>query len=176
MNKRVETVSYIKGICRKLKAKRKFLKYSIDDVKLLSGLSEYAVREVESTDTTNLYFILEYARALEYNIFTDSIDEISFEPRNRKEFENKNMTFKVGTYLQKAKFLNNGKVVSEIKEELILNKIIPETADSTYVAGIMRVLLKSNTVKNISESSAKHIYVLFDWENDSMIELINKNT
>ncbi|WP_313359720.1 hypothetical protein, partial [Empedobacter sp.] len=67
--------------------------------------------------------------------------------------------YKVKEYILNTNFLNQGKTIAEIKEELVRLKLVPKDITSVAIAGVMRNLKNDEVVSSEETTGRKAIYI-----------------
>lgn len=165
MKERLDTKLFITSFCMLIKGKKNELGLNNDEMMTMTGLTLYAILNIENGTSNNMVAILEYARAVGIDLVSLKSSGYSLEPLRELEKDNSEgiqLTFLMRKHIIKTDYLGAGKVVADIRKELLSKKVIDEHVTSTKIAGVMRSLLRDGTVKNISKSEGKNVYVLFE--------------
>lgn len=148
---------------KKLREKRLELNYSVSDISYMTTIPQNTVLSVENGRTANIDYYIEYAKAVNYPIgkLTDfGIKLIPSIPLSPERKEATKLTAKIREFIIKGRFLNTGKTVVEIQDELIRLKQISSTkVSSSDIAGVMRNLSNDNLVKVGGNDGRKNLYV-----------------
>lgn len=153
---------YRTRIGEKLKESRKNNSFSISDVAEMLGTSDKTIRNTENGITTNIDYYVEYAKAVKYPLSTLLDFNIKLKPKyplSSKRAESVKLTSKIRKYIIRTDFLESGKNVSEIRNELLDLKQITKSVSSTNIAGVMRNLVQDEIVKVSNKDGRKNVYV-----------------
>src|SRR5690606_30787507 len=113
---------YRESIGHKLKEYRLKNFLSIDDIVYMSEISKSSVLKVEKGTAKDIDLYVEYAKAVQYPLATLTDFNIPLKPINKlpkERLEAVNLTAKIREHIVNSSFLKTGKVVAEIKEELL---------------------------------------------------------
>lgn len=69
-----------------------------------------------------------------------------------------NLIAKIREHLVKSNFLTKGRTVSEIKDQLVILKLISEDIKSVAIAGVMRNLKNDELVETKNKQGRKEVY------------------
>lgn len=152
---------YRENIGLKLKEYRlkKFL--SIDDIIYMAEISKSSVIKVEKGIAKDIDLYVEYAKSVQYPLATLIDFNIPLKPINKlpkDRLEAVNLTAKIREHIVKSNFLNKGKTVAEIKDELVMLKLVTEDIKSVAIAGVMRNLKEDGLVKTGDKVGRKVVY------------------
>jgi len=153
---------YREQIGAKLRSHRLKLFLSIDDIILMTEISKSSVLKVEKGIAKDIDLYIEYAKAVQYPLETLLDFKIRLKPLNelpKDRLESLKLTSKIREHIVNANFLNKGKTVAEIKEELIRLKLVPKDITSVAIAGVMRNLKNDELVSSEETTGRKVIYI-----------------
>lgn len=139
--------------------------YSLSDICDMTGMAKSTIIDIEKGITINIDYYVEFAKAVGYPLKNLRSFKIPLKPINELSSEKKARTFltrKIREIINMG-FLENGKTVDEIIDELVrLNCLEREKTSSKEVSGVMRNLIEDNTVEVKAKIKRKNIYVRFD--------------
>lgn len=157
-----ESSYYRENLGTKLKYYRLKKHFSIDDIAYMTGVSRSSVIKVEAGKAKDIDSYINYGKAVEYPLETLTDFNIPLKPINElpeDRLKSLNLTAKVREHIVNNDFLSKGKVVAEIKEELLRLNLIPEELKSVDVGGVMRNL-KDDGIVTIGEKVGRKIVYL----------------
>src|SRR5690606_3955765 len=152
---------YRESIGQKLKEYRLKNFLSIDDIIIMTEISKSSVVKVEKGTAKDIDLYVEYAKAVQYPLATLTDFNIPLKPVNKlpkDRLEAVNLTAKSREHIVKSNFLNKGKTVSEIKDELVRLKLVPKDVQSVAIAGVMRNLKDDGLVITGEKVGRKVVY------------------
>lgn len=158
---RLVSPQYRELLGRKLIEKRIQLNYARKDISIMTTIPENTISSIEKGITINIDYYVEYAKAVEYSLETLTGFNIPLKPINtlpKERLEAVNLTAKIREHIVNSRFLKAGKVVAEIKEELLRLKLIPKETTSQAVAGVMRNLKEDGLVATADKKGRKEVY------------------
>ncbi|MBW1619731.1 helix-turn-helix domain-containing protein [Empedobacter falsenii] len=161
-NFREDGLIFRKEVGRILRKKRIKLEYSLDDIVEMTLVSKSSIINVENGDSSNIDFIIEYSKAVGYDLNTLTGFGIKLKPLKELKEDKKSkisLTYKVKEYILNTNFLNQGKTIAEIKEELVRLKLVPKDITSVAIAGVMRNLKNDEVVSSEETTGRKAIYI-----------------
>ncbi|RRA95895.1 hypothetical protein [Paenimyroides viscosum] len=153
------------SIGHKLKEYRLKNFLSIDDIVYMSEISKSSVLKAEKGTAKDIDLYVEYAKAVQYPLATLTDFNIPLIPINtlpKERLEAVNLTAKIREHIVNSRFLKAGKVVAEIKEELLRLKLIPKETTSQAVAGVMRNLKEDGLVATADKKGRKEVYLKYN--------------
>lgn len=160
--KRLESREFRDTLGAKLRAERLKLNYSISDVAYMTTITANTIITIEKGNATNIDYYIEYAKAVKFNLGKLSDFGIKLIPLvalSQKRTETTKLTSKIREHIIEGNFLQNGKTVDQIRDELAkLKQIDINVVTSTSVAGVMRNLLSDNIVKVADKDGRKNLY------------------
>lgn len=164
MNTTINTATlYRKKLGKILKTLRVEKGYSIQDIMYMTRLSKSTVIKIESGEAKSIDFYINYAVAVDYQLASLNELKIKLIPINLlpEELQKKSkLTQKIRQYIIHVNFLNEGKTVAQIHDELIkIKQISAKQVTSTEIAGVMRNLASDNIVKVGGKDGRKNLYV-----------------
>lgn len=133
--------------------------FSIDDIAYMTGVSRSSIIKVEAGKAKDIDSYINYGKAVEYPLETLTDFNIPLKPRNElpeDRLRSLNLTAKVKDHIINTNFLITGKVVAEIREELLRLNVIPEEIKSVDIGGVMRNL-KDDGIVTIGEKIGRKI-------------------
>lgn len=147
----------------RLRAERLKLNYSVSDVAYMTTITVNTINTIEKGDATNIDYYIEYAKAVKFNLGKLSDFGIKLIPRvplSPDRTEATKLTSKIREHIIEGSFLQNGKTVAQIRDELAkLKQIDINVVTSSSVAGVMRNLANDNVVKVGGNDGRKNKYV-----------------
>jgi len=152
---------YRESIGHKLKEYRLKNFLSIDDIIFMTKISKSSVVKVEKGTAKDIDLYVEYAKAVQYPLATLTDFNIPLKPLNKlpkDRLERVNLTAKIREHIVKSNFLIKGKTVSEIKDELVILKLVSKEITSVAVAGVMRNLNDDGLVTTGNKVGRKVVY------------------
>lgn len=159
---RLVSPEYREILGKNLMVKRIEFNYSRKDISIMTTIPENTVNSIEKGITINIDYYVEYAKAVQYPLATLTDFNIPLKPVNKlpkDRLETVNLTAKIRQYIVKSNFLDNGKVVSEIMDELIRLKLVSNDIKSQSVAGVMRNLKEDGFVSTGEKQGRKEVYL-----------------
>ncbi len=160
-NFREDGLIFRKEVGRILRKKRIKLEYSLDDIVEMTLVSKSSIINIENGDSSNIDFIIEYSKAVGYDLNTLTSFGIKLKPLKELKEDKKSkvsLTYKVKEYIVNTNFLNQGKTIAEIKEELVRLKLVPKDITSVAIAGVMRNFKNDDLVSSEETTGRKAIY------------------
>ncbi len=152
---------YRENIGSKLKYYRLKKLFSIDDIAYMTGVSRSSVIKVEAGTAKDIDSYINYGKAVEYPLETLNDFNIPLKPINNlpeDRLKSLNLTAKIRQHIVNTNFLSKGKVVSEIKAELLRLNLIPEELKSVDIGGVMRNLKDDGIVTTGKKLAKKLVY------------------
>lgn len=147
----------------RLRTERMKLNYSISDVAYMTTINVNTINTIEKGNATNIDYYIEYAKAVKFDLGKLSDFGIKLIPLvalSQKRTEATKLTSKIREHIIEGNFLQNGKTVDQIRDELAkLKQIDINVVTSTSVAGVMRNLLSDNIVEVVDKDGRKNKYV-----------------
>ena len=160
---RIDNSEFRNILGTKLRAERLKLNYSVSDITYMTTIPQNTVVSLEKGKTTNIDYYVEYAKSVNYPMGKLTDFGIKLRPQIPLSSERKEatkLTAKIREFIVQTDFLNNGKTVAHIHDELIKLKQISATqVSSTSIAGVMRNLVSDNIVKVGGTDGRKNLYV-----------------
>ena len=153
---------YRENLGSKLKYYRLKKNYSLDDIAYLTGISRSSIIKVEAGKAKDIDSYINYGKAVEYPLETLTDFEIPLIAVNKlpeDRLKSLNLTAKVREHIVSTDFLTTGKVVAEIREELLRLNVIPEELKSVTIAGVMRNLTDDGLVTIGDKVGRKVVYL-----------------
>lgn len=141
--------------------KRIEFNYSRKDISIMTTIPENTINSIEKGITINIDYYVEYAKAVQYPLATLTDFNIQLNPINKlpkERLEAVNLTAKIREHIVKSNFLETGKVVAEIKDELLRLKLISKETTSQAVAGVMRNLKEDGVITAGDKVGRKEVY------------------
>lgn len=160
---RLVSPAYREKLGKSLLNKRIELNYTRKDISILTTITENTINSIEKGITTNIDYYVEYAKAVQYPLETLLDFKIPLKPLNelpKDRIESLKLTSKIREHIVNTNFLNKGKTVAEIKEELVRLKLVPKEITSVAIAGVMRNLKNDELVSSEETTGRKAIYIL----------------
>lgn len=147
----------------RLRTERMKLNYSISDVAYMTTIPVNTINTIEKGNATNIDYYIEYAKAVKFDLGKLSDFGIKLIPQVElpaDRTEATKLTSKIREHIIEGSFLQNGKTVDQIRDELAkLKQIDINVVTSTSVAGVMRNLLSDYIVKVGDKDGRKNVYV-----------------
>jgi len=162
---RLNSPQYRELLGKKLFGKRIELNYSRLDISLMTTIPENTINSIEKGITTNIDYYVEYGKAVKYPLQTLLDFKIPLKPKNDLPKERKDaikLTAKVREHIVNTDFLSDGKVVADIKEQLLKLKLIPKDLKSEDISGVMRNLKDDGLVTTGKKVGRKVVYFKFE--------------
>ena len=141
--------------------KRIKLNYARIDISIMTTIPENTINSIEKGITINIDYYVEYGKAVKYPLQTLLDFEIPLKPKNdlpKDRLEAVNLTAKIREHIVKSSFLNEGKTVAEIKDELVRLKLVTKDMQSVAIAGVMRNLKNDELVETKNKQGRKDVY------------------
>lgn len=161
-NERLVSPQYRELLGKKLMEKRIQFNYARKDISIMTTIPENTINSIEKGITINIDYYVEYAKAVKYSLETLSDFNIALKPINKLPKDRLkviNLTAKIREHIVNNGFLRTGKVVAEIKDELIRLKLVTEDIKSVAIAGVMRNLKEDGLVKTGEKQGRKDVYL-----------------
>ena len=158
---RLNSPQYRELLGKKLMEKRIQLNYARIDISIMTTIPENTINSIEKGITINIDYYVEYGKAVKYPLQTLLDFEIPMKPKNDLPKERKEavkLTAKVREHIVNTDFLSEGKVVADIKEELLKLNLIPEDLKSEDISGVMRNLKDDGIVTTGEKVGRKAVY------------------
>lgn len=150
---------YRERLGEELKFTRLSKNYTIEDIVYMAEISKTSVQNIEKGTAKDIDLYVAYAQAVKYPLATLTDFNIPLKPINElpdDRLKSLNLTANIRKYIVNTNFLSKGKVVAEIKEELLRLNLIPEELKSVNIGGVMRNL-KDDGIVNIGEKVGRKI-------------------
>ena len=157
-----ETYFYRINLGKILRAKRIDNLYTIEDIVYMTGISKSTVIKIEKGEAKIIDNYVEYAKAVKYPLATLNDFKIPLIPLNKlpnDRLEAVNLTAKIREHIVRSNFLNKGKTVAEIKDELIKLRLVSKDIKSVAIAGVMRNLKDDGLVTTGDKIGRKEVYL-----------------
>ncbi|CAM4145804.1 helix-turn-helix domain-containing protein [Flavobacterium weaverense] len=145
----------------KLKEIRLKKGFSIKDIIDMTSISKSSVLKIEKGEAKDIDNYVEYAKAVEYPFETLLDFKIKLEPLNQLSALRKQatkLTAKIRKNIVNTSFLEAGKTIAEIRDELIRRNEISSTVKSIEIAGVMRNLVDDCIIRKEKKGS-KNLYL-----------------
>lgn len=158
---RLNSPQYRELLGKKLMEKRIKLNYARIDISIMTTIPENTINSIEKGITINIDYYVEYGKAVKYPLQTLLDFEIPLKPKNdlpKDRLEAVNLTAKIREHIVKSSFLNEGKTVAEIKDELVRLKLVTKDMQSVAIAGVMRNLKNDELVETKNKQGRKEVY------------------
>lgn len=158
---RLVSPQYRELLGKKLMEKRIQLNYARKDISIMTTIPENTINSIEKGITINIDYYVEYGKAVKYPLETLKDFNIMLKPINKlpkERLEAVNLTAKIREYIVKSNFLKTGKVIAEIKDELLRLKLISGETTSQAIAGVMRNLKEDGLVRTGDKVGRKEVY------------------
>ncbi|SFJ89026.1 helix-turn-helix domain-containing protein [Myroides guanonis] len=160
---------YIKELATKLRAKRIERGYTIADICKMIGVVKETLSKIEKGESKNIIHLLDYARAVGVEFSSLESMNLSFEPLvplSEEELNETGLTAIIRKHIINTTFLDTGKVVAQIKDELVGKGLIDKGTKSNVISNVMSNLLKEKEVSNISKNPSTRVYIKFVKEDE----------
>ncbi|MGV0923436.1 helix-turn-helix transcriptional regulator [Empedobacter tilapiae] len=157
-----KTSLYKINLGNKLRSLRIEKLYTIDDIVYMTEISRSTIIKIEKGEAKIIDYYVEYAKAVQYPLETLVDLNIPLIPLNqlpKDRLESLKLTSKIREHIVNTNFLNEGKIVAEIKEELVRLKLVPKDITSVAIAGVMRNLKNDELVSSEETTGRKAIYI-----------------
>lgn len=153
---------YIKELATNLRSKRIERGYTIANICKMIGVVKGTLSTIEKGESKNMIHLLDYARAVGVEFPTLKAMNLSFEPLvplSEEELKDTGLTAIIRKHIINTKFLDSGKVVAQIKDELVGKGLIDKDTKSNVISNVMSNLLKEKEVSNISKNPSTRVYI-----------------
>lgn len=144
-----------------LMEKRIQFNYARKDISIMTTIPENTISSIEKGITTNIDYYVEYGKAVQYPLETLLDFKIPLKPKIDLPKERKDgvkLTAKVREHIVNTNFLSGGKTVAEIKNALVILKLVPKEIKSQAVAGVMRNLKDDGMVTTAEKVGKNNLY------------------
>lgn|SRR5690606_5895161 len=152
---------YRKAIGEKLRFYRIKYFFSLEDIAFMTGISRSSVIKVEKGTAKDFDSYILYAKSVQYSLETLTDFNIPLKPLNRLTDNRLNsikLTAKIKEYIVNTEFLSDGKLVSEIKNELLRLNLISNDVKTVDISGVMRNLKEVGLIRVENQKGRKLTY------------------
>lgn len=160
--KRIDSNLYIEDLSARLRAQRIKKGYTIANICKMICISKGSLNKIEKGESTNIIHLLEYARAVGVEFFSLKAMNLSFEPLvplSEEDLNETGLTAIIRKHIINTTFLDSGKVIAQIKDELVGKGLIDKNTKSNVISNVMSNLLKEKEVSNISKKPSTRVYI-----------------